>query len=231
MRRVRFLDAHPECGWVFSGHVLIDDVGRRVGRSRPPLAEGEYPSGYLLPRLYEGNFIAVPTVLVRRSAYEAVGAEYKDVVFCDHEMWLRLSASSGVGYLDGWDAEYRLHPVQTSSKRRLQLAALQFEVMEAVEDLEVPDAVKRRSRANAYVAWALDEVELGERRQALDRLASAVRSDPLCVVRPSTAGRMVVALAALALGARGRQALARHRVHRYLTRGTEPIAAKDAHAA
>jgi len=222
--RVDFLMNHPTCGFVFSGHEIIDGTGRRLGRSKPALPEGVYSSEFFLPRLYRGNFIAPPAVVVRRSAYEAIGSEYADVVFCDHEMWLRLSAYFDVGCMAAWDAEYRLHASQTSSSRRLELAELQLEVIEAVDDLPLPGSVRRRELANAYARCALDDVERAERRRALGHMAAAVRSAPTALVRPRIVGRMAIGLAAMAFGERGRRALTRERIRRYQTRGTTRIA-------
>ena len=90
--------------------------------------------------------------LVRRSAYEAVGAEYLEILFNDHEMWLRLAANADVGILDGWDADYRVHVGQTSFMGRLELAEKQFEVLDAVKGLPISEKFRRRARARRTCA-------------------------------------------------------------------------------
>ena len=227
-RTVRFLDDHPTCGFVFSGYRVIDEGGRVTGRSRNELAVGAHPSSWILPVLFRSNPIAVPTVLVRRSAYEAVGSEYLEILFNDHEMWLRLAAHADVGVLDGWDADYRVHAAQTSSLGRLELAARHFEVLDAVEDFPIPEKLRRRARSKTHMRCALDLVELGRRRDALSHLARAVRVDPSCVIRPESGGRALAALGALASGDAGRRALSRRRHELYRSRRAEFVAPREA---
>jgi Glycosyl transferase family 2 len=222
-RLVSFLDTHPECGWAFSAHMLIDEKGVATGRSKLKLAEGVQHPESLLPRLYMENFIAPPAVVVRRTAYEAVGAEYKDVMFCDHEMWLRLAANFDAGFVATWDAEYRIHVVQSSSQRRLALAEEDFAVLEAVEDLPIPASMRSYVRARTHVRCALDDVELGQRRRAIGHLGQAVRVHPRSLVRVDIAGRMLAVLSTIALGGLGRRVLAKERIRRYVTKDTTPL--------
>ncbi|HXF97248.1 MAG TPA: glycosyltransferase [Gaiellaceae bacterium] len=222
-RSVDFLEARPGCGLVFCGHVLIDEQGAPTGRSRPRLHEGVHPPAKVLPLLYDENFIAPPCVVMRRSAYEAVGAVFKEVFFSDHEMWLRLAAHFDVGCRHAWDAEYRLHTSQISSTRRLELAERQFEVIEATRDLPIPPRVRRRTLAKAHLRCALDDIELSHRRKAISHLADAVRADPLSLVRLSHGGRLLIALGALLAGPPGQRALTRARLRRYARRGSEPV--------
>src|SRR5262249_50931020 len=150
----------PECGFVFSNYAVIDEQGRRTAISNLDLYEGVHQSAEIFPRLYRRMFIATPTVLVRRTAYEETGAQYKEIVMTDHEMWLRLSAHFDVGYIATRDAEYRLHMAQTSSKR-IGDAKQSLLVLDSVEDLPVPPRIRRAGRAEAIVWCALDCVELG----------------------------------------------------------------------
>ena len=216
-RRVSFLEEHPECGFVFSGYAVIDERGQRLAMSKLSLAEGVHPSPEIFPQLYRRMFIATPSVLVRRGAYDAVGAKYKEIVFTDHEMWLRLSARFDVGHIGVHDADYRFHTNQTSSGR-IGDAKQSLLVLDSVEDLAIPPRIRRVGRAEAIVWCGLDCVELGERRQALDYFASAVRTDVLSLVRPAIAGRMLAGVAAMATGTRGLRVLSRMRDRRWQTR-------------
>ena len=84
-RRVEFLESHPDCGFVFSANREMDERSSETGRSRQVLAEGVHPPEELVPLLLRHNLIGMPTVLVRRSAYEAVGP-----AFDEHTRLLRL---------------------------------------------------------------------------------------------------------------------------------------------
>ena len=94
-RRVRFLEGHPGCGFVFSGHFDIDGDGRRIGSAEFRLAEGVYPPETLAPMMLRANVMDImDSVLVRRSAYDAVGPEFDASLprVYDWEMWARLAA-------------------------------------------------------------------------------------------------------------------------------------------
>jgi glycosyltransferase involved in cell wall biosynthesis len=224
-RRVRFLDEHETCGFVYSGHVVIDEAGNAVGRTRLQLPPGVHASASILPPLYRNNFIGCPTVLVRRTAYE-LGGGYEDIVNYDYPMWLRLAANFDVGCLEVWDADYRQHAMQTSA-RRTRLAAERFPVLEAVADLPISRSQRRLVLTEAHVLCALDALERGERRQSVEHLRSALRADPVSFMRPAIAARVLVAVGALAGGARARRALADARSRRWHSGGAKGLQPGD----
>ena len=216
-RRVSFLEGHPACGFAFSDYVVIDGDGKRVAGSRLKFTEGVQPSSELFPSLYERMVIAPATVLVRRPAYEAVGATYKEILFTDHEMWVRLSASFDAGFLRISDAEYRFHEEQTSSTR-LGKAAESLAVLEALDDLPVPSSLRRRMQGEAMIWVALDEIELGSRDEAKRYLRQAMSTGGLTLVRPGAGARLCIAGTALLTGRAGRAAVERMRHRRWQTR-------------
>lgn len=213
-RRVEFLEAHPDCGFVFGANVEIDQTGGETNRSQLVLPEGRYPPEEFAPRLIAHNVVGVPTVLVRRSAYEAVGPEFDpESLAFDYEMWLRLALRFPVGYLADWDSDYRIHQAQatlTTRRRgneRLHMYAKVDELLAQTPNVHVDPAIRRRQLAVAHLIAALDSVEQGERREARRHLTSAVRAHP-----PSMADtRFPAALVALALGRHGRRFLAQAR--------------------
>ena len=89
-----------------------DRRGRARDRVRP--AEGTYQPEALFPILYKHNVIGPPSILVRRDAYDAVGAYFDSEFFpfWDYEMWLRLAARFPAGYLTVRDCSYRMHDVR-----------------------------------------------------------------------------------------------------------------------
>ena len=158
--------------------------------------------------------IGMPTVLVRRSAYEAVGPVFDEqTVFFDYEMWLRLALRFPVGYLAVWDAAYRVHDQQvtmTSRRRGLQ----ELTLLDHIDGLLAeaphvhPDRRRlRRRRASAHLSAALDELQEPDRRSASRHLAEAVRTYPPAAIDP----KMPAALVGLTFGARGRRAVQRLR--------------------
>ena len=117
--------------------------------------------------------IGMPTVLVRRSAYEAVGPAFdEETVYFDYQMWLRLALRFPVGYLAVWDASYRVHDQQvtmTSMRRGLQQLTLldQIDGLLAEAPHVEPDRRQlKRRRARAHLSAALDELQEPNRRSA-----------------------------------------------------------------
>ena len=216
-RRVTFLEANPGCGWAFSDYTIIDGQGTRIAGSRLKFPEGVLPSRTLFPSLYERMVVAAPTVLVRRTAHEAVGATYKEMIFSDHEMWIRLSASFDAGFLGRSDAEYRFHEEQTSSTR-LGKAAESLAVLEEVDDLEVPEGLRRRIMAEALVWASFDAIELGQKAEARGYLERAVKTGGWSLVRPGLGARVAIAAVAMVTGRLGQRGVERMRHGRWQKR-------------
>jgi GT2 family glycosyltransferase len=99
-RRVEFMEANPSCGLVFSSSEFIDEAGKVLYRFEVDLPEGIQDRTTFLRRLYVGNIVSMPTVLVRRSSYAAVGSTFNEsLLFYDHEMWLRIASRFDVGFM------------------------------------------------------------------------------------------------------------------------------------
>ena len=219
-RRVELMDANPSCGFVFGGYRSIDETGEVIRTVKPDLAEGPIPQARILTILYENCLVTPPTALIRTAAYEAVGAEYKEIFLTDYEMWLRLAARFDVGYLSVCDSDYRLHHGQNTAKNRIRFGEGELEVIAATRHLPVPASVRRRARGKAHLLCAIDNAELGRRRDAFGHLRSAVRSQPSLLLRPASAARIVGTLLALAFGERGRRAFSALRYQRFRKRST-----------
>jgi hypothetical protein len=216
-RRVAFMEEHPTCGFVFGGYRAVDDDGGVLRSTLADLPEGLYPSAAMLPILFDNCLVTPPTALVRASAYEALGAEYREVFLTDYDLWLRLAARFDVGFLAVVDADYRYHGAQNTSRHRTRMGAAKLEVLDANEDLLVPHEVRRRARGEAHLLCAIDDAELGRRRDAVRHLRAALRSYPPLILRPATGARVLLALLAVALGAPGRRAFAALRFRRFVT--------------
>lgn len=215
-RRVAFLEEHPACGFVFGGHKLIDDDGVELARSTPALTAGPHAPVEYVPLLMRHLGKPMPpTALVRRAAYEAVGAAF-DPRFpaWDYEMWMRLGARFGAGYVDGWDSSFRVHSQQATYAERWGENWVVFEdhirglLERDLPELEIPEEEWRRRRARAFVSAALDAAEAGTARRSLALLREGARTDVGAVARNPRTG---AALATVVLGSAGRRALSRAR--------------------
>jgi glycosyltransferase involved in cell wall biosynthesis len=204
-RRVAFLEANPSCGLVFSSCEFIDDAGTVIHRFEVDLEEGVQDRKRFLRSLYLSNVICMPTVLVPRRCYEAVGPELNDsVLFYDYEMWLRIASRFEVGYLDVFDASYRIHVAQTTHDIDLRVGKHRLALLDAVEGIlppEVPVLHRRRARSGAHLRSALEAFEQGDRRQSVAHLGKALKLYPISFLDPK--------MASLALGSMRRRAILR----------------------
>jgi glycosyltransferase involved in cell wall biosynthesis len=127
--RVRFLEQHPSCAYVFSGERVMDPDGREIAVERTRalavkdvsevLEEGVYAPQELLPAMYRNRLggIHAPSissggVMSRRSALEAVGPYFDDSIpflFPDVELYMRMSVAFPTGFLALRDVAQRIH--------------------------------------------------------------------------------------------------------------------------
>ena len=230
-RHVAFLEAAPTCGLVFSGNLVIDEVGRVIGRSEFVLPEGVHPPETFVPLERRRNLIATPTVLVRRAAYVAAGAFFDErfpTVF-DYEMWLRPACRVPVGYRASHDACYRLHSSQITTSagwrhrsRELLLLDEHVEALVKASEAKIPPdtAARRRRRANLLLSHALDLLEDDGRVAATKAAMSATATRGRVVLTP----RWLGTVASIALGAHATRGLrdAHERRRRRRKRGASP---------
>jgi glycosyltransferase involved in cell wall biosynthesis len=92
--QVEDLLAHPECGWSYTGYVHMDEQGRgdqwRSDRPWVPYA------GWILDNVITVQaMIAMPTVMVERRLFEAIGGFDEAVHGCeDYDLAIRLAEAS-----------------------------------------------------------------------------------------------------------------------------------------
>jgi glycosyltransferase involved in cell wall biosynthesis len=114
-RLVAELDSAPEdVGLVYSGVRLVDGDGNELAlvNAEP----GSAPSGWIYRRQLTQPTVLTPSVMVRRSVYEAVGAFNEDDVVEDYDMWLRVCRSFRVQHVPGALVNFRWHRNNTTSR-------------------------------------------------------------------------------------------------------------------
>lgn len=228
-RRVEFLEASPECAFVFSGHVDIDGNGRRMGRSALRLDPGVHPREAFLPLILRRDLVSTPTLVARRAAYRSAGQRFDERFprLYDWEMAIRLALEGSAGFLAVRDAAYRTHAVQSSTEpegRAPEYPAV-FEHADALvaaraPDLRLSERERARLRSGFRCSVALDAATSGRSGDAVGSLAAAVRDRPLAAIDR----RVLATLGAIPLGPPGRRALAaaRRRAHARRARPDEP---------
>lgn len=107
----RWLDAQPDAVMHLHASIIVDGAGKRLGRWRCPLPEGEkLPSQTLLARLLVQNFIATPAPVIRRDAYLAVGGMDEQLWYtADWDLYLKLLFVGPVYYHREALAAFRIH--------------------------------------------------------------------------------------------------------------------------
>jgi glycosyltransferase involved in cell wall biosynthesis len=108
------LEACPELALVFTACYLIDSEGNISGQER---CHVDLRNGYR--QLFYENYIAAPTVVMRRSCLGNVGLFDEDIFIpADWDLWLRLSRLFPIGYIDKPLSKYRV--TSNYSARNLQ---------------------------------------------------------------------------------------------------------------
>lgn len=242
-RRVAFLEANPSCGFVFAGERKIDQHGRHIVADGPRAVPGRdvsdvLPEGIYSPRefiqtlyRYKLGGMETPTicslgVMSRRSALEAVGAEFREnqkwhddetcLLGLDWELYLRMALRFPTGFMAVKDASQRIHhPSITSEVKRDGEHLIRYHqylgewFRRELSGFQLPRQYDELF-AYAYIMAALDALERGDRRKCARYLRSSVRRCPSSIVNP----RLAATAAALMLGRRGTRLLVRARVVR-----------------
>ncbi len=112
-RKVKFLDTHPNVGFVHSEIIKIDEYGNVIGGhwakhpDRDVVADrGEYLNRFVL----EQNIVCAPSVLVRQECYERLGLYDERLIQTqDYEMWIRMLYQYDIGYIAEPLLKYRWH--------------------------------------------------------------------------------------------------------------------------
>ena len=220
--RVWALETHPACGFAYAQFVEIDGQGRQTWWAPVENEEGVLDQSTLAGILTRSNPIVPPAIVVRRSAYEAVGAAFDPQWhYCDWEMWARLAARFPAYYLARHDNDYRRHPLANTYARREDPAVLlaMIDRLESVFAAELPEfrldhRDRSHNRSHILLQSAWDVHQVGGWRRSGPLYRAALRQFPLAVL-----DRMSLDMVAgSVLGRRGSEATAS--VLRHLRRTT-----------
>lgn len=206
------VQSHPQCQWSYTEFTRVSRDGSSLDFERDParvLFEGDIFTPLL--RLRAG--VALPTVMVRRSLLDDVGAfDERLVLHEDYDLWLRLALRSPVTLVREPLTCVRRHD-QHFSARGVPVLRSRLQVLEKLAGQVHERALRRevlRARALAEAALAACYASGGERGAALRTLGrSCLRSLRIPAWYPAAA-RAVARLAVPAgLLARTRRTLPR----------------------
>jgi glycosyltransferase involved in cell wall biosynthesis len=204
-RRVAFLEANRECGFVFGRHEIMDERGDTLETSACSLAPGVHSPEAMVRVYLTESPVGMTSLLVQRTAYETVGGEWASMPWMDLEMWFRIVARFPTGYIDVVDSKWRRHSSQWTARvgtwgETLRTVYGKYaETLDAVPELTVDRQPLQELRAGAALQAALDATERGDRQTAQARLREAFELNP----RSRHDHRALVLRASLGLGGAG----------------------------
>ena len=106
-RQLQFFRSLPDSvGAIFGQVRVVSEAGREVGVWFDHWLN--VPEGRIFDRLILDNFVAATTVMIRRSAVDAVGGYDERLFYEDYDMFLRLADRYEFRYLPGIVSNYRL---------------------------------------------------------------------------------------------------------------------------
>jgi len=177
---------HPELDFIFSD-VRVEQPDRTIHsfiaqkRNRAYLRCHASCLSETFPRLLGENFIATPTVLIRRKLVEKIGYFDESLRSVeDREYWLRAAYVGRVGYVDQVLVTTRVCGDNLGQEKHLRATNL-VEVLQRWrarardEDAPVPLDALARAEAIAYSLLALSEYRRGEHRRSLRSFRCAFR--------------------------------------------------------
>jgi glycosyltransferase involved in cell wall biosynthesis len=178
-RQLATIAQAPRIGMVHGQVELIDADGRALPDETAE-HRAVFSAAHRGPVTYAGYAwecrCLSSAILVRRSAFDAVGLYDPELLLDDYDFYLRLALAYEVVFLDGAPlAQYRLHPEQITTydlaMGQIQTARKHLALLDERDD--VPDA--RRARRNFNLMLARSWRILGERREARAAALEAAR--------------------------------------------------------
>lgn len=109
-----FDDAAPEVGLVHAGVRFVDLEGGELALANA--GPDDALSGWIFPQQLAMPRVLTPSVMVRRSVYESVGAFNEDDVVEDYDMWLRICRDHQVVHVPEVVANFRWHHGNTTTR-------------------------------------------------------------------------------------------------------------------
>ncbi len=122
LAQVRFLDEHPDVSAVFSDVRWIDQNGLEISAESLPsfseifLQRNRSRFAWQRGLVERGNCLCHPSVLIRKSVYDAVGL-YNNYLrqLPDYEMWLRVLQKFDIHVMTDRLIRFRIHTGNTST--------------------------------------------------------------------------------------------------------------------
>jgi glycosyltransferase involved in cell wall biosynthesis len=150
-KQLKLLDSNKELGLVYSDCYSIDSNGNLIGetnfRSQKPFR------GNVFNELLVGNFISMPTAVIRRDVLNKVGTfSPKYEIVEEYDLWLRIAEHYPIDFTEEPLAKYRTHGGNVSRNQELSIC----ESIQVVEYwLEKKGDIERQFRRKAKQEQAI----------------------------------------------------------------------------
>jgi teichuronic acid biosynthesis glycosyltransferase TuaG len=155
-RQVAYLDARPDVDLVYTDFYEIDPDGRVIREVRSPWYADRRE---LARRMLWNNFVNGSSVLMRRTALEAVGGFPTAPRFqADGIMWFRMLARGRFGHVPELLTSYRIHPGQGSADVARLQRDMETYYRAALGLFSLEDVFGDRPRGPAWRADAFREL-------------------------------------------------------------------------
>jgi glycosyltransferase involved in cell wall biosynthesis len=172
------LERHPEVALVHADIERIDSDGRSLGCSERYW--DQYDSDAFVALFLRREHVCCPTAVFRRDAVERVGnfdVQFNRLGCEDRDLWLRISATSQIVYLDDVHARYRLHGANMSTNFDKMLKA-RVKLVDKFGANGRGAPLRRRALAAAHCNLGDELMDASRRGAAFGAYARA------CVLRP-----------------------------------------------
>lgn len=169
--------AAPDAAMSIGPSRFIDPVGREVGPWNLPFASGLHPGESILGTLVVQNSIAIPSPLIRRDAWVAVGGMDEALWYtADWDLYLKLAGHGGVHVREAATTAFRLHGsslTMTGSRDAVQFRE-QHEIVFARHLPRVPEPTRARQARLGRAAIAANCALAAGSRGRLPELAKGL---------------------------------------------------------
>ncbi len=176
-RLARAIATAPGAGLVYADAMVVDEHGRPRKRKHSP-ALGPDPFVEILL----ANNVTTSATAVRRACFDEIGRFALDLQGPeDWDLWLRLARRYRLVHVPAISIDYRRQEQGLVHTRGLALRVDNMTVLERARILapELPAAVMKRARANAYVESAVRLLAGGDATSARAELILALKQRPL----------------------------------------------------
>ncbi|OAI41816.1 hypothetical protein AYO38_03440 [bacterium SCGC AG-212-C10] len=196
--QIAVFQANPSVGFVYSAHELVNESGSRMSVSQPFEADYVSAPGDDFKTLVFSNYVPHSGTLVRRTCHAALGVYDERLPHSgDWDLWLRVAANYGVGYLSEPLYAYRIHSTNMSHSRVSPAQALDellltidknFALVQRDGNESLASLLPEARRGALFITF-WNDLAHGRRKRSWQGLVSIVRRSPRAVMqRPFLAG-------------------------------------------